>query len=251
MYYNVEVSFTSGKKRERGLKMAEEKNLHSGHRQRMLKKYLEHGIDCFEEHEILEIFLYTAYSRRNTNDISHQLIDRFGSLEGVLNAGYDELVEEKNVGVTAAALISFMKDFARKYNKTELAGMKLSSSEGVRRFCYELLKGSSTEEAHALFLDQGLNLIGESQISRGGPNSVDFDLRTIVTKAIRTQCSNIILAHSHPRGVLLPSSSDVASTRRVAQALRNIGIELVDHIIVNEDDSYSMRTARMLPDIWF
>ena len=47
--------------------MAEEKNIHSGHRQRMLKKYLEHGIDCFEEHEILEIFLYTAYSRRNTN----------------------------------------------------------------------------------------------------------------------------------------------------------------------------------------
>ena len=109
--------------------MAEEKNIHSGHRQRMLKKYLEHGIDCFEDHEILEIFLFTAYSRRNTNDISHQLINRFGSLEGVLNAGYDEIVEEKNVGVTAAALISFMKDFARKYNRTQLAGMKLSSSE--------------------------------------------------------------------------------------------------------------------------
>lgn len=128
--------------------MAEEKNIHSGHRQRMLKKYLEHGIDCFEDHEILEIFLFTAYSRRNTNDISHQLINRFGSLEGVLNAGYDEIVEEKNVGVTAAALISFMKDFARKYNRTQLAGMKLSSSESVRKFCYELLKDSTTEEAH-------------------------------------------------------------------------------------------------------
>lgn len=251
MHYNVKVSFTNDKKRERGLKMADEKNIHSGHRQRMLKKYLEHGIDCFEEHEILEIFLYTAYSRRNTNDISHQLIDRFGSLEGVLNAGYEELVEEKNVGVTAAALISFMKDFARKYSKSDIAGMRLSTSESVRRFCYDLLKGSTSEEAHALFLDQTLNLIGESQISRGGPNSVDFDLRSIVTRAIRTQCSNIVLAHSHPRGVLLPSTADVASTRRVAQALHNIGIQLVDHIIVNEDDSYSMRTAGMLPDIWF
>lgn len=230
--------------------MAEEKNLHSGHRQRMLKKYLEHGIDCFEEHEILEIFLYTAYSRRNTNDISHQLIDRFGSLEGVMNAGYDELVEEKNVGVTAAALISFMKDFARKYNRTELAGMKLSSSESVRDFCFKLLHDCTVEEAHAIFLDQGLNLIGESLISQGGPNAVDFDLRTIVTKAIRTGCCNIILAHSHPRGVLLPSSADIASTRRVANALRNIGIELADHIIVNEESSYSMRSARMLPDIW-
>ena len=109
--------------------MAEEKNIHSGHRQRMLKRYLEHGIDGFEEHEILEIFLFTAYSRRNTNDISHQLIDRFGSLEGVLNAGYDELVQEKNVGVTAAALISFMKDFAKRYNKEDMSGIKLATSE--------------------------------------------------------------------------------------------------------------------------
>lgn len=231
--------------------MAEEKNIHSGHRQRMLKKYLEHGIDCFEDHEILEIFLFTAYSRRNTNDIRHQLINRFGSLEGVLNAGYDEIVEEKNVGVTAAALISFMKDFARKYNRTQLAGMKLSSSESVRKFCYDLLKDSTTEEAHVLFLDQNLNFVGESQISQGSPNSVDLDLHDIVIKSVRTSCTKIILTHSHPHGVLLPSSADIASTRRAASALNSIGIELIDHIIVNEEDSYSMRTAGMLPDIWF
>ena len=230
--------------------MAEEKNIHSGHRQRMLKRYLEHGIDSFEEHEILEIFLYTAYSRRNTNDISHQLINRFGSLEGVLNAGYDELVTEKNVGVTAAALISFMKDLARRYSKEDLAGIRLSTSESVRSFCYELLKDCSTEQAHALFLDQTLNLIGESMISRGDSSSVDFDLRAIVTKAIKTQCCNIVLVHSHPGGVLLPSSSDVAATRRVATSLRNIGINLIDHIIVNEEDTYSMRAAGMMPDLW-
>lgn len=230
--------------------MAEEKNIHSGHRQRMLKKYLEHGIDCFEEHEILEIFLYAAYSRRNTNDISHQLINRFGSLKGVLNAGYDELVQEKNVGATAAALISFMKDLARKYSGAEMIGIDLRTSESARRFCFELLKGSHVEEAHALFLDQSLNLIGESQISAGNRCAVEFDLRTIVTRAIKTQCSKIILTHSHPGGVLLPSSADVAATRRVASALMNLGIELVDHIIVNEEDSYSMRTAGMLPDFW-
>lgn len=230
--------------------MAEEKNIHSGHRQRMLKKYLEHGIDCFEEHEILEIFLYAAYSRRNTNDISHQLINRFGSLEGVLNAGYDELVQEKNVGATAAALISFMKDLARKYSGAEMIGIDLRTSESARRFCFELLKGSHVEEAHALFLDQSLNLIGESQISAGNRCAVEFDLRTIVTRAIKTQCSKIILTHSHPGGVHLPSSADVAATRRVASALMNLGIELVDHIIVNEEDSYSMRTAGMLPDFW-
>lgn len=230
--------------------MSNTENLHKGHRQRMLKKYLEHGIDCFEDHEVLEIFLFTAYSRRNTNDISHKLIDKFGSLEGVLSAGYDELREVDDVGVTAAALISFMKDFAKRYGKEEFCGIKLDTSDSVREFCYKLLKNTTAEEAHVLFLDQTLNLIGESQISRGGSDSVDFDLRMIVTRAIRTQCSNVILAHSHPRGVLLPSGADVAATRRVAQSLSSIGINLIDHIIVNEEDSYSMRAACMLPDLW-
>ena len=103
------------------LKWLRKKTYVPGHRQRVLKKYLEHGIDCFEDHEILEIFLFTAYPRRNTNDISHQLINRFGSLEGVLKTpGYDEIVEEKNVGVTAAALISFTKGL-RPANTTALS----------------------------------------------------------------------------------------------------------------------------------
>ena len=129
--------------------------------------------------------------------------------------------------------------------------MKLSSSESVRKFCYELLKDSTAEEAHVLFLDQNLNFVGESQISQGSPNSVDLDLHDIVIKSVRTSCTKIILTHSHPHGVLLPSSADIASTRRAASALSSIGIELIDHIIVNEEDSYSMRTAGMLPDIWF
>lgn len=230
--------------------MADEKNLHAGHRQRMLKKYLEHGIGSFEEHEILEIFLFTAYSRRNTNDISHQLINRFGSLDGVLNAEYDELVQVKDVGVTAAALISFMKDFARKYGSRDISGIKLSDSESMRSYFYELLRSCSKEEAHAAFLDQTMNLISETEVSSGRSQNVEFDLRAIVTRAIKTQCSNIVLAHSHPGGVLLPSSADIAATRRIYSSLKNIGINLIDHIIISEEGSYSMRAARMLPDLW-
>ena len=230
--------------------MAEEKTDHSGHRQRMLKRYQEHGIGSFDEEEILEIFLFTAYSRRNTRDISHQLIERFGSLEGVLNADIKELQAEKNVGVTAAALISFMKDFARRYGKTDIVGMRLPNSDSVRDFCYTLLKDCRTEEAHALYLDQRMNLIAEQLISKGAPTALELDLRTIVTKAIHTQCCNIILAHTHPGGVLLPSAADVAATRRVANALHNIGITLADHIIISEEGSYSMRTAGMMPDLW-
>lgn len=230
--------------------MADEKNQHAGHRQRMLKRYLEHGIDGFEDHEILEIFLFTAYSRRNTNDISRALIERFGSLEGVLNAGYDQLKEEKNVGDTAAALITFMKDFARKFSGTDLAGRKLRNSREMCDYFFGLLRDRDKEEAHAAFLDQTMNLITEADVSDIGKHRVDFDLRSIVSRAIKSQCVNIVIAHTHPGGVLLPSSIDVAATRRIFNSLSNIGIQLMDHIIISEEGSYSMRAARMLPDLW-
>ncbi len=230
--------------------MADDNNLHKGHRQRMLKKYMEHGIDCFEEHELLEIFLYSAYSRRNTNDISHALINKFGSLEGVLNAGVDELREVDDVGLTAASLISFMKDLMRKYSKADKSGIKLDTSDKMCEFCFTLFEGESKETSHVLFLDNSFNLIGESEISRGDGSGTDFDMRLIVTKAIRTQCSNLVLSHCHPDGILLASSNDVAATRRAATLLQSLGIMLVDHIIVNDERAYSMRSAGMLPDIW-
>lgn len=213
----------------------------------MLKKYLEHGISTFDEYEILEIFLYTAYSRRNTSDISRQLIDKYGSLSGVLNAGYNELVTEPDVGSTTAALISFVKDLARRYAKEDLSGIKLSTSDSMRDYCYKLLKETITEQSRAIFLDQTMNLIGDIPVSR---NSDGFDQRAIVTHAIKTQCCNIVLAHSHPGGVLLPSASDVAATRRVSLSLKNIGISLMDHIIVNAEGTYSMRAAGVAPDLW-
>ncbi len=229
--------------------MAEE-SIHKGHRQRMLKRYLEHGIDSFEDHELLEIFLFSAYTRRNTNDIAHRLIERFGSLEGVMHADYDALCEVDDVGPTAAGLICFLKDFSRRCGKTDMSGIRLDSTERARSYCFELLRGADVEEAHIVFLDKSLNLIGESCISRGDTGSVELDLRYIVLRAIKTQCSNIIMTHCHPRGVLLASAADVASTRRIAASLSSIGITMIDHIIVNEEGSYSMRAARLLPDLW-
>ena len=116
--------------------MSEEAGIHKGHRQRMLKRYLEHGIDSFEDHELLEIFLFSAYSRRNTNDIAHRLIERFGSLEGVMHADYDALCEVDDVGPTAAGLICFLKDFSGTF---------------------VLLERSCPDPMHAMFHEQVMN----------------------------------------------------------------------------------------------
>lgn len=230
--------------------MSEKENLHKGHRQRMWKKYLEHGIDCFADHEILEMLLYSCYTRRNTNDIAHELIKRFGSLEGVINASYNELCEVENVGPSAAATISFMNDFAKRFHTEDYSGLVLADTESLRAYCTKLLTGCKIEVSHALYLDSRFALITQQRLSRGHTSAVEFDIRTIAERALKFKCSNVVLVHNHPGGVALPSSTDVSTTRRVSNALYNLGIKVVDHIIVVDGDSYSMRRARLLQDIW-
>lgn len=226
------------------------KNLHSGHRQRMMEKYLKNGIECFAPHEILEILLFAAYTRQNTNDIGHRLIERFGSLEGVMSADYKELTEVNGVGSTAAALIKFINDFARTHYSESSGDILLDNSERVRGYCFELLKNNSTEESYALYLSKDMRLAEKIRLSQSGREFTDIDLHSIVSHAISAHSSMVILVHCHPHGVALPSSADVAATRRVAQLLSSIGINLLDHIIVGDEDTYSMRAAGMLPDIW-
>ena len=231
--------------------MAKKENLHQGHRQRMIKKYLEHGIDCFEEHEVLEILLFSCYTRRNTNDIAHALLKRFHNLDGVFNADYDELLEVENVGPNAAVMLRFFKDFTKRYNHDSYCGIVLDSTQRMCEHCHRLLKDYTVEAAYVLLLDGAYSLINEFQLSRGVTQRVDFDIKTIVTKAIKSQCSRVVLVHNHPHGVALASADDVVTTRRAANALSSIGLELVDHIIVCEDDAYSMRNGHLLPDIWY
>ncbi len=230
--------------------MPEKDNPHKGHRQRMLKKYTEHGIDCFEEHEILEILLFSSYTRRNTNDIAHELIKRFGSLDGVLSAGYDALCEVDNVGHNAAVMLGFYRDLFARQTALGRRGVVLDNSVELRNFCHNMLKERSVEVAYALFLDSGFTLMGEAQVARGVTNRVEFDLKQIVGMAMKNKCDNVVMVHNHPGGVLAASTADVAATRRVANALKELSIQLIDHIIVNEEGAFSMRGARLLPDIW-
>ncbi|MGN0688462.1 MAG: RadC family protein [Oscillospiraceae bacterium] len=225
-------------------------NIHKGHRQRMLKRFNEHGIDSLEDHEVLEILLYSVYAQRNTNDIAHELIQRFGSLNGVLSAEPADLCEVKNVGPNAAVMLKFFKEFAKRHSHEDHSGILLCTSDSMREYCSKLLSGHTVEVAHALFLDDAHFLRGESVVSSGNSTMVEFDLRKIVRKSVDYGCSNVVLAHNHPHGVSLPSKADVATTRRTYNALYNIGINLVDHIVVGEDDTYSMRTARLLPELW-
>ncbi len=94
------------------------KNLHEGHREALRNRFMrEGGFDHFEDHQILELLLFYANTRQDTNPIAHELLDTFGSLKGVLEARPEMLTTVKGIGPQAATLISMVVPLTRVWNR--------------------------------------------------------------------------------------------------------------------------------------
>ena len=75
-------------------------NLHEGHRQRLKERFLREGLDHFEPHTVLELLLFYAVPQRDTNELAHRLIARFGSLDAVFDAAFMNCVQWRGLGAT-------------------------------------------------------------------------------------------------------------------------------------------------------
>ncbi|MBQ1834845.1 MAG: hypothetical protein II111_03925, partial [Oscillospiraceae bacterium] len=96
-------------------------NTHGGHRARLKQRFLEHGLDNFNDLNALELLLFYAIPRQDTNEIAHRLLDRFGSFAAVLEATLEELQEIPGVGENTATLLKLIPQIDRRYlmSKTE------------------------------------------------------------------------------------------------------------------------------------
>ncbi len=217
-------------------------SVHDGHRDRMRGRFLEGGLDNFNELNALELLLFYCIPRRDTNVIAHALIDRFGSLSAVFEASEHELCEVPGIGENAAVLIRLVPQLMRKsaVSKTKAICAILSSEDAgnylIPRFMYE-----QDEVVLLLCLDSQKRVICCSEMGRGVVNSVETSVRRMVETALKSRAASVILAHNHPDGLALPSVEDDAVTKRIYRALAMVGIPLVDHIIVAGEDyvSYS------------
>ena len=222
-------------------------NLHKGHRERLRQSYIENGPDGMHEHQLLELLLTYAIPRRDTNPIAHALMERYGSLAAVLDAPAEDLQKVEGVGESAAVLLKLVPQLYRKARLAEAERETvLNSSERAGAYLLERFAGEKHEVVYALYLDRKGKLIACRRLGEGGISSAGLDIRRLLEQALLTSASAVILSHNHPSGIALPSREDYATTQWVQEALRTIGVELLDHIIVAENDYVSLADSGIL-----
>ena len=220
---------------------------HSGHRARMREKYLKSGLDVFAPHEILELMLYYAIPYKNTNDIAKNLISRFGSLDGVLDAPVDSLVE---AGLTEnqAIYLKLFPDITRIYYRA-----KYDSDDGPIDFdnlpeyiSRRFIGLTSQERVLLILLDVKGKEVFSGFINEGNFEATRLSVRSIVRLAMNYGAVTAILAHNHPSGVALPSKDDINTTIYLREALSLVDVNLIDHFIVANEECVSLAQSGMI-----
>ena len=214
--------------------------MHNGHRDRLRKKYRDKGLDYFEDHEILEMLLYYAVPRRDTNPLAHELLDHFGSLSSIFDANYSAL---KKFGLSdnIATFLKFIPDVTRVY----LEDKKTLRSQHVypETFCSffrNKFVGRTKETLYALLLDMEYRVLFCGILSTGSISSTDVPVKTLVEWCLLYDAQNVVISHNHPHTFSMPSQSDIETTKELRAALANINVDLVDHIIVSDTDETSL-----------
>ncbi len=220
--------------------MEENGSIHAGHRERLRARYREAGLDHFTDHEILELLLGYTILQKDTNPIAHRLIEQFGSLRGVLEAGEEKLQRVNLVGPTTAFFLSMIPDITRRYYE-QLAEPEIRLMTADQRITFFLPRfiGRKTECILAAFLDETKRLIDYAPIGQGYNNTVHLHAPTLLQEAKKRGCRYVVLAHNHFTDAT-PSLEDIGVTCTARATLLTGGIGLLDHIIVCGSNATSM-----------
>ena len=219
---------------------------HDGHRRRLRGRFLT-SPDSFEEHEILELILFYSIPRKNTNEIAHNLMDRFGSIKGILEADINALTDVKDVGEKTALHIKAIAKLLSKYtiSKQKSDGL-LKSPTALSVFIKSLFIGTQNEISYILLFDTSKRLITCEKIGEGISMEHNLALRKAVLSAITSNATSAILVHNHPNGKAIPSRDDIYATNKARMILESLGITLMEHFIVADNETCQVINQKSL-----
>jgi DNA repair protein RadC len=211
--------------------------MHENHRKRMKERFLREGITHFEPHNVLELLLFYSIPQKDSNELAHTLIDRFGSLTGVFEAAYTDLIEIDGVKEHTATLIKLIPELAQRYvsESASVQGQFLPTLAKIGEYFKAKYIGITKETVFLLLMDNKYKVIDCVKIYEGSVNSAAITMRKLIEITLEHKASTAVLAHNHPAGLPIPSPDDIFTTNEAARAFSLMGINFPAHILVAGD----------------
>ena len=217
-----------------------------GHRQR-LRQRINSAPRSLTDHELLELLLTYAIPRKDTKTMAKEMLARFGSLGHCLLAAPERVAEIPGLGQGTVVFWRTLQEcLARKANAPLQERMKFSSPDQVRELVCARLGHLTKEEFWVLLVDNQNRLVLFEPIMRGTVDQTAAYPREIIEVTLRHHASGIILVHNHPGGDPNPSQQDKALTDSISRLCSELGLRLLDHLVVAGSNFSSFRALGLL-----
>lgn len=222
-------------------------NEHEGHRKRIIQK-LETG--TLLDHELLEILLFPSLPRRNTNDIAHRLLQKFGSIQEVFSASLEELKKVKGIGESTAANLRCIGIIYNKYFP-----MKKENYEGrydpknFLSYVYERYGVVDCEVFDVYCIGKGNEISKRKRFTDDDGMTAKISASSLSKLLTEEKPSGIILVHNHPNGAAKPSQTDNETTSLCQVVCNMHGVVFCDHLIYSAYGVYSYYASGKLKEI--
>lgn len=220
-----------------------------GHRDRLRARFLHSGLVGLADYEIVELLLTLALPRSDVKVPAKQLLERFGTLRGILDAPVDELKQVNGLGEVAPVALKFVREVASLYLRQSAEEQPVFTDLSTLIDFWRLRIGALQHEVFEVgYLDSGYRLLrdGVERLEEGTIDRAAVYPRTVIAAALRRNAAVVVLAHNHPNGRVQPSEQDKTLTRAIELAATTVQIRVFDHLIISTDTVFSFRQEGLL-----
>lgn len=212
--------------------------------ERPYEKCQKNGVHSLTDHELLSVILRTGTKNCTVMELAEKICSAHPVHHGILGLpylSYEHLTKIKGVGPVKAVQVLCIAELAKRLSASKAKErLKLMTPSAIANYYMESTRYLTKEHLMILLLDSKNCLIKDSILSIGTINASLISPREIFLEALHYEAVNIILIHNHPSGDSTPSHQDIQVTKRIAQAGKLLGIQLVDHIILGEHQYTSL-----------
>lgn len=212
-----------------------------GHKKRLRERFMMSGLAGFHDYEVLELLLSYVIVRKDCKGIAKEILKKYGDLYTIFSQSNEEL--QKNKYITERVVIYLKTIFSiiedELYKKIYKSKIKITNNNQLINYLNMSLVKRDIEVFKVLFLNTQNELIAEEDLFKGTLDRSTIYIRELVKRIIKYNAKSIIIVHNHPGGSLKPSGADMELTVRIQEALENIEMRVLDHLIISEKGYFS------------
>lgn len=219
--------------------------IHEGHRARVIKSYSNIDLTDLSPHQVIEFILFYVFPRGDVNELAHRLLDRFGSVQNVLEASQHSLMQVYGINERSARMIcGFLRIFEYYTSSKMSKKVKITDWAQLYDICESLVRFQSKETLYILALDSQFRFLTKRLLNKGMVYNVSSSSNVICDFINESKAAYIVLTHNHPGGVCTPSQEDVDSTEKVKDVVKVMHSNFLEHCIIGSDGIFSLTHQR-------